>query len=275
MATVAETFGFKERRPDILSGTPRAHAIDRWIYVFTAASFVAIVLAGFIPDSLMKIEAVRAGERPPFPIVLHMHALLMGSFLLLLLAQTWLMATGRRELHMRLGLLSMAIAPALVVVGFVLVATNYHILWGAVQASPPGKKEELQGILNIWENIMLLQMRIGILFPLFLAIGLKARGRDAGMHKRMMILATAMALPAGIDRISWLPHTMPASPLSPDLYTLLAVAPMFLWDVTRNRRVHPAYVIWLAINLPFAIAVHGLWDTAWWHQAARQIMGVA
>ena len=275
MATVAETLGFKERRPDILSGTPRAHAIDRWIYVFTAASFVAIVLAGFIPDSLMKIEAVRAGERPPFPIVLHMHALLMGSFLLLLLAQTWLMATGRRELHMRLGLLSMAIAPALVVVGFVLVATNYHILWGAVQASPPGKKEELQGILNIWENIMLLQMRIGILFPLFLAIGLKARGRDAGLHKRMMILATAMALPAGIDRISWLPHTMPASPLSPDLYTLLAVAPMFLWDVTRNRRVHPAYVIWLAINLPFAIAVHGLWDTAWWHQAARQIMGVA
>ena len=275
MATVAETFGFKERRPDILSGTPRAHALDHWLYVFTAASFVAIVLAGFIPDSLMKIEAVRAGERPPFPIVLHMHALLMGSFLLLLLAQTWLMATGRRELHMRLGLLSMAIAPALVVVGFVLVATNYHILWGAVQASPPGKKEELQGILNIWENIMLLQMRIGILFPLFLAIGLKARGRDAGMHKRMMILATAMALPAGIDRISWLPHTMPASPLSPDLYTLLAVAPMFLWDVTRNRRVHPAYVIWLAINLPFAIAVHGLWDTAWWHQAARQIMGVA
>ena len=275
MATVAETLGFKERRPDILSGTPRAHAIDRWIYVFTAASFVAIVLAGFIPDSLMKIEAVRAGERPPFPIVLHMHALLMGSFLLLLLAQTWLMATGRRELHMRLGLLSMAIAPALVVVGFVLVATNYHILWGAVQASPPGKKEELQGILNIWENIMLLQMRIGILFPLFLAIGLKARGRDAGLHKRMMILATAMALPAGIDRIPWLPHTMPASPLSPDLYTLLAVAPMFLWDVTRNRRVHPAYVIWLAINLPFAIAVHGLWDTAWWHQAARQIMGVA
>jgi hypothetical protein len=274
MATVAETLGFKERRPDILSGTPRAHAIDRWIYVFTAASFVAIVLAGFIPDSLAKIEAVRAGERPPFPIVLHMHALLMGSFLLLLLAQTWLMATGRRELHMRLGLLSMVIAPALVVVGFVLVATNYHMLWDAIQAAPPGKNEELQGRLAVWENIMLLQIRIGILFPLFLAVGLKARGRNAGMHKRMMILATAMALPAGIDRIPWLPHTMPASPLSPDLYTLLAIAPMFLWDVTRNRRVHPAYVIWLAINLPFAIAVHTLWDTAWWHQAARQIMGV-
>ena len=89
-----------------------------------------------------------------------------------------------------------------------------------------------------------------------------------------MILATAMALPAGIDRIPWLPHTMPASPLSPDLYTLLAVSPMFVWDVLRNKRVHPAYVVWLAINLPFAIAVHGLWNTDWWHGTARQIMGV-
>ena len=34
MATVAETLGFKELRPDQLSGTPRAHAIDRWIFVF-------------------------------------------------------------------------------------------------------------------------------------------------------------------------------------------------------------------------------------------------
>ena len=94
------------------------------------------------------------------------------------------------------------------------------------------------------------------------------------MHKRMMFLATAMALPAGIDRIPWLVHSLPASPLSPDLYTLLAIAPMFLWDVLRNRSVHPAYAIWIAVNIPFALAVHGLWDTPMWHQTARQIMGV-
>jgi hypothetical protein len=98
MATLAETLGFKERRPDALSGTPRAHAIDRWIFVFMAAWFIAIVLAGFIPDSLMKIGMVKAGARPAFPLVLHMHAVLMGSFLLLLLGQSWLMATGRSGL---------------------------------------------------------------------------------------------------------------------------------------------------------------------------------
>jgi len=274
MATVAEPVVGRERQQDLLSGTPRANAIDRWIFVFTAASFIAIVLAGFIPSSLAKIAAVQAGERSPFPLVLHMHAVLMGSFLLLLLTQTWLMATGRRAYHMRLGLLAMLLAPAIVVVGFILVPTTYHSVWSAAQAAPPPARDQLQQLVLRLDNIMLLQLRIGALFPLLLVIGLRARGRDAGLHKRMMILATAMALPAGIDRIPWLPTTIPGSPLAPDLYTLLAVSPMFVWDVVRNRAVHKAYWIWLAVSLPFAVAVHGLWDTGWWHATARQLMGV-
>lgn len=82
MATAAQRLSFNERRPDLLSGTPRAHAIDRWIYVFTAASFVLIILAGFIPDSVGKIHAVLTGQRPSFPLVLHMHAVLMASFIM-------------------------------------------------------------------------------------------------------------------------------------------------------------------------------------------------
>src|SRR5436189_1754031 len=143
MATLAGTLGSAIQPDDVLSGTPRAHAIDRWIYVFTAASFIAITLTGFIPDSAMKIAAVQAGERPPFPLVLHLHAVLMGSFLLLLLAQTLLMATGRRALHMQLGMLAMVLAPALVIVGFILVPTNYHALWNAMQIAPPAGRETL------------------------------------------------------------------------------------------------------------------------------------
>lgn len=272
MATLAESLGFKER-PDLLSGTPRAHSIDRWIFVFMACWFIAMVLAGFIPSSLMKIEMVRSGLRPPFPLVMHLHAALMGSFLLLLLAQAWLVATGRIAYHMRLGLLSMVFAPAIVVVGFILAPTMYHQMLETLQTAPPEMRESIQARLLQSENIKLIQIRVGILFPLFLMIALAARGRNAGMHKRMMFLATAMSLPAGIDRIPWLPHTFPTSALSADLYTLLAVSPMFLWDVIRNRSVHPAYVIWLAINLPFAIAVHALWDTPWWHATARAMMG--
>src|SRR3546814_8946739 len=126
MATLADNQSYTERNPDVLSGTPRAHAVDRWIFVFMAAWFIAIVLAGFIPSSLMKIEMVSSGSRPPFPLIMHMHAVLMGSFLLLLFAQTWLMATGRNAYHMRLGILSMVLAPAIVLVGFILAPTMYH-----------------------------------------------------------------------------------------------------------------------------------------------------
>ncbi len=274
MATLAGTPAVHNAQIDHLSGTPRAGFIDRWIYVFTTALFIAIILTGFIPDSLTKIAAVQSGERPPFPLVMHLHAVLMGSFLLLLLAQTTLMATGRGHIHRRLGIATFAVAAALVVVGFILAPTMYHYGWNAAQTAPPEMREKLHKIVLGRDNIILLQLRVGLLFPLFLLIGLRARGRNAGLHKRMMILATAITLGAGIFRITWLPTTLPASPLALDLYILLAVTPMFLWDVWRNRSVHPAYLIWLGVSLPFTLAMYGLWDTTGWHAMAPRLMGV-
>ena len=90
----------------------------------------------------------------------------------------------------------------------------------------------------------------------------------------MMILATAIALPAAIDRMQWLPTTLPASPLATDLYVLLAVSPMFVWDVIRNGRVHRAYWVWLPIYAAASLVVNMLWDTPGWHATARHIMGV-
>lgn len=274
MATVADAFSFRDRRPDLLSGTPRAHSIDRWIFVVQAAWFIAIVLIGFIPDALMKVGLVEAGRRPPFPIIMHMHAVAMGSFLLLLLGQAWLMATGRRELHMRVGIAAFLWVPVLVVIGLILAPTMYHQSWNLAQGAPASLQPKMQKGLLVLDNILLAQIRVGILFPLFMVIGLKARVGNAGMHKRMMFLATAVPLPAAISRMTWLPNTFPASPLGNDLWLLLALAPMFVWDIARNRRVHEAYWVWLAIYLAVAVPVYQLWDTPWWHATARHIMGV-
>jgi hypothetical protein len=274
MATLAGKLFPTGRPQDLLSGTPRAHVIDRWIFVITAAWFIVIVLAGFVPDSVMKIGMVEAGKRPPFPIIMHIHAVVMGTFLLLVLAQTWLMATGRSEYHMRLGVAAFILAPALVVAGFILAPTMYHETWSMLQSAPPGDREKLQALIAKKEDILLVQLRIGLLFPLFLAIGLRARKANAGFHKRMMLLAPAVAISAGIDRITWLPTTMPASYLSIDAFVLLAIAPMFLWDVIRNRRVHEAYWIWIAVVLPVSLLIYRLWDTPWWHTTARHILGV-
>ena len=68
---------------------------------------------------------------------------------------------------------------------------------------------------------------------------------------------------------------MPVSPLANDLYILLAVSPMFAWDVIRNRSVHRAYLVWVPIFLAGSVTINLLWDTPWWHATARSIMGVA
>src|SRR3954467_2885037 len=123
MATIAGRLFERSPRPDLLSGTPRAHALDRWIFVVQAVCFIALVFTGFIPDSIDKVAAVQAGQRPPFPLVLHLHAVAMGSFLLLLLTQSVLMSPRRSELHKRVGIAAFVLVPVLVVIGLVLAPT--------------------------------------------------------------------------------------------------------------------------------------------------------
>ena len=274
MATTADALTGAGLRDDRLDGTARETAVDRWIFVATAVGFIAVALAGFLPDSVHKIGLVQAGKRAPFPLVLHLHAVLMGSFLLLLLAQTILAATGRTDRHMKLGRIGMILAPALVVVGFVLAPTMYHLTWDAAQAAAPPARAALAKAVRGADNTLLLQLRSGLLFSVLLFIGLKARQSDPSLHKRLMILAVAPALGAGLARISWLPTTLPASPVSQDLGVLALIAPMLIWDLARNRRVHPAYWIFAAFALPCSVAVHALWDTPWWHAAARWVMRV-
>ena len=259
---------------DRLSGASRSNVIDRWIYVFTAVSFIAIVLAGFVPDSFSKLAAIHAGQRPPFPLVLHIHAVLMGSFLLLLLGQTVLVATGRRSGHMQLGIAGLVLTPVIVITGFVLAPTIYHSVWNAAQAAPPPAKQQLRAVLPILEDILLLQIQAGVLFSIYMWIALTARARDPGLHKRMILLAVTAVLGAAFDRIEWLPTTMPGSPLAMELYCAFAVAPLFLWDVIRNRRIHRAWLIWAAFYVPCSALVYSIWNTPFWHATARHIMGV-
>ena len=274
MATVAD-------RPAGPASAPgQAHSIadliDRWIYVLMAVLFVATALAGFVPDSLAKIAAVEAGMRPPFPVVLHVHAVLMGAWLMLLLAQTTLMATGRPALHKRLGMASMVVAPAMVLTGFVLVPTMFGQTWAMLQSPPPGMPAaEVEITRNFISSIIAAQIAVGAMFAVFVTIALRARRTDSGLHKRMMILATAVPLPAAIDRIEWLPTTYPDSFVAPFLYVFLWIAPMLLWDLVRTRRLHRAYVIWASVYVPVGLLVIYLWWTPGWMNFAQRLMGVA
>lgn len=250
--------------------------VDRWIYVFMAAFFLATTFAGFIPDSFERVAAIRAGQRFPFPPVLHVHAVLMGAWLLLLLAQTSLVATGRRRLHRKLGVASVVLVPAIVIAGFILVPTTLRSAWAFVSSPPPGvDAAAIAPRLELVSNLFLFQIRTGIWFPVTVALALMFRRTDPETHKRLMILATVVPLPAAIDRIEWLPTTLPVNAVSMDLYVLLWIAPLLVRDVVRYGRVPRAYFLWLAVGLPLTIPAHALWGSPWWHATVPKLMGIA
>jgi len=74
--------------------------------------------------------------------------------------------------------------------------------------------------------------------------------------------------------MDWLPTSLPTNPWSTDLWIIVALAPMIVWDVARNKKLHEAYWIWLAIYVPACLVVDYLWDKPLWHETARHILRV-
>jgi len=266
--------GIDRPLPASAGAQPFAAVIDRWIYVIMAVLILTVVLVGFIPDSIMMLQRIEAGAESPIPPILHVHAVLMGSWILLLLAQATLMATGRRGHHTQLGMIAAMLVPAIVVAGFVLVPVRHQQLHADIAAAPPDVAGFLQSeIVPLATNVMLAQIRIGIIFPLLVGVALYLRRPDPETHKRLMILATVSALPAATDRMTFLPTTLPDSPLTMDVYMLMIALPLILWDLYRGRLIQRAYVVWLALVIPSAIAMNALWGTAWWQSVGPQLVG--
>lgn len=250
-----------------------AEFVDRWIYVFMAGMMVAVVLLGFVPESFQIVAAINSGERPMPPIILHVHAVLMGSWMMLLLAQTVLMATNRRKYHMTLGLAGLVVMPAMILVGPIVMPTMVNqLVYAPMQTASPDALPAMRAAFDSDMNIVAAQLRIALIFGIFVTIALMLRRKDPETHKRLMILATLVAVQAGFDRITWLPGS-DQNALWMDVFVLVAAAPMFLWDLYRLKRVQRAYVWWFAAYVPMAVAVNLVWGKSWWIRAAAHMMG--
>jgi hypothetical protein len=262
---------------DVMNARPATSALarfaDRWMYVFMAGLFIITALAGFIPESLAILTEIRAHARPPLPAVMHIHALLMGSWLLLLFAQTLLMATGRRTLHRKIGAVALLLVPLILVTMVCLVRIGFEDV-GIASAAQGADPAEISNLRLLVSSLLPEQVRAALLFGVFTAWALWVRNRDSQAHKRLMVLATLMPLPAAIDRIEWLPSTLPASPDSSSLYMLLWLSPVLLYDLLRRGRVHRVYVIGLLLNLPLAVASHFLAGSSWWIATAPRLAGI-
>jgi hypothetical protein len=247
---------------------------ERWFYAAMALLFVAVALTGFIPASIEKVGLVQAGRRPPFPWFMHVHAIVMGIWLSLLLAQSLLVARGQVAMHRRLGVASFVMVP--LIVAMMCVMTVGGLI--GVAAIPPGAlpPEELATTKYFVTNLTLAQIQSIVLFPLFIGWALAVRRTDPAMHKRLMMFGTAIPLLAGIDRITarygW--TTVPESGDSIYLNLLVIMMPALVFDLVRTGRLHRAYVYAIASIVLCFIMTHFLWGAPAWHGVVARMLGV-
>jgi hypothetical protein len=167
----------------------------------------------------------------------------------------------------------------MLIAGGWLVRTAFHEVWGATASAGPRGLDPsaLNPVKTLVTELLLGQIRTGLLFPILVGWALLVRKKEPGTHKRLMMLATLLPLQAATDRVVFalgLPTTTPGSPLSADLYSLLIIAPLFVHDILRYKRVHRAYLIWLAFYLPATVAMNWLWGSPWWLAFGPKLIGV-
>jgi hypothetical protein len=181
----------------------------------------------------------------------------------LFLAQTTLVATGRRRWHQTLGLVSFVLAPAMFVAMIAATITSYA---AATRA----------GVGDIASNILLAQIKDFVLFALFCAWAVLTRRTAPDTHKRMMLMATLVLMDAATGRIEWLPGNILANSYAmAPVYHLALAAPALVSDVVRSGRLHRVYVIGLSMLLLSMIATSVLWSAPWWLRTAPVLMGVS
>jgi hypothetical protein len=235
----------------------QAASSDRLFHAGMAWLLVVVAIAGFAPRSL----AIVSGKMPTPPLVVHLHAAVMASWVALLAVQATLSLQGRMDLHRKWGLASLVIAPLVLIMLITITIVRQNDAFG----TPAGP------IVN---NILFLQIRAILLFPLFFIWALRTRRTDPQTHKRMILLATLMLLDAGIARMSWLPYNrFPRDYLAVHLYLLLLFVPPLLYDLIRTRRIHRAWLWGLALTVPWIIATEFVWGSDWWRNFGPKLVG--
>jgi hypothetical protein len=218
---------------------------------------VVVAVAGFAPRSV----AIISGTMPMPPLVVHLHAAVMASWVSLLAVQATLALSGRIDLHRKWGMASLVVGPLVLIMLIAITISRQNAAAGTPAAA----------IVN---NILFVQIRAIVLFPLFFIWGLRARVTDPQTHKRMMLLATLMLLDAAIARMTWLPYNQfPRDYLAIHVYLLALLVPALLYDLIKLRRIHRAWVWGLALMLPWVVATEFAWGSQWWRQFGPKLVG--
>ncbi len=224
---------------------------DRKAYIVWMALIWAGTLAGFGLD-LSRY----AGEAPPPPPLLHLHAAVYTVWLVLVTIQIFLIEKGRISLHKNLGWATAVVSAVMVPLGVVAALVDM-----ARQVGHPDYAPQFLG----------LEFVDMVAFAVLIAAGLLRR-KDLAAHKRLMILAALAIVDASFSR-AWqiMAKVMLPGPLGwwATYFggTALMLLAMAGWDLWRRKRIHPAVLFGMAVLWSCELAAVALQYSPAWKSA--------
>jgi uncharacterized membrane protein YozB (DUF420 family) len=202
----------------------------RFFFVLMASAVIITVFAGFAPTFYLRGSFT---QTRPMSALLHVHGIVFSAWVSFFLVQTLLIARGSRRLHQRLGWIGAGIAAAMI--GLVAAAVIEELR--RVNGFPPPPLALALSIFDI------------IVFAALVGAALYCRKRP-DWHKRFMLSATIVLLGAPMFRA--VVHSLGRGDMAKVsiVSTLLVDAfflPCFAYDLLTRRRIHPAYLVALAL----------------------------
>jgi len=234
----------------------RRSAAGHRFYVGMALAMLATVLVGFARSFFLR--PLFPEWHSPSEAIFYVHGTAFTAWIVLLVAQTSMVAGGRTDRHRRIGPFGVALAGAMVVLG----------TFGALIAA-----RRATGFTDV--PIPPLQFLAVPIFDMVLfapLVGLAAAmRRNAETHKRLMLLATITLMAAAIAR--W-PGVLSAGPIAFFGLTDLFIIALGVWDFRTRGRLHPV-TLWgglaIIVSQPVRLVVSG---TEGWLAFARWATGL-
>jgi hypothetical protein len=192
-------------------------------YFVSALILGAIMFVGFAKNYYLRTWI---GTRP-ISVMVHVHGLIMTAWIVLLVAQTLLVANRRTDLHRKLGVAGTVLAGIVVALGLYTIAASILRRFPAV---------DLVRFTNLFVSFDGLSL---LLFGGLVVTAVRVRLRPQ-WHKRLMVMATVSLLPPAFGRLV-------AYFTRVDVFAIVlglmctTVAMCLTVDSIRHRRVHPAF----------------------------------
>lgn len=170
--------------------------------------------------------------------ILHVHAVLNTSWMLLLVVQAFLVSAKKIQWHMKLGIAGFCLAALMVGVGFVVSANQLHRY----------AHDPRFDVLS-FETIPFLEL---VCFAV-LAGAAFAQRKKAAAHKRLILLATIVMMAAALSRF-------PVQAAHKDPFTLAAIylllGLMVAYDAWSLHRVHGATIVGVLLIVAYLNLAH-------------------